>query len=412
MARTGVTTERHRFGDPIGISSTPSTPRRGLALLDRQPTATGDDSFAPDADTMSLFTPVVAPTAPLTPGLGHALGAGRRMRHRELRAAEQAGSLGTRWWESPEYAALERAVEEAFADPSQTGELARPFVDFVDAGGSPAHTDAVWAGIGVVPPPTPVFASPSETDVTAPITRPLPTRRELRRQRAAKPSARTVAARRLGKGSVLAMTMFGVVASNLPQDLHDRLFGDRALVDLVDGATSAAGADVAAASLSAPHRRDAVEQAVRDRLAKDAAVQSVSQAGQNVGSVIVAAAKAQAAADAQVARIALDRATREAQRNPRALARLLVAEQGWSASQFVCLDKLWMRESTWRWNARNPSSGAYGIPQALPASKMASAGSDWRTNPATQMEWGLDYIEDRYGTPCGAWGHSQSTGWY
>ena len=90
----------------------------------------------------------------------------------------------------------------------------------------------------------------------------------------------------------------------------------------------------------------------------------------------------------------------------------MAAERGWGEGQFACLDRLWMRESGWRWNARNPSSGAYGIPQALAASKMASAGSDWRTNPATQIEWGLDYIADRYGTPCAAWGHSERVNWY
>ncbi|MCH4250333.1 MAG: lytic transglycosylase domain-containing protein [Microbacteriaceae bacterium] len=82
-----------------------------------------------------------------------------------------------------------------------------------------------------------------------------------------------------------------------------------------------------------------------------------------------------------------------------------------NAEQFSCLVKLWNRESGWRTTAQNPS-GAYGIPQALPGSKMASAGADWRTNAATQIKWGLGYISGRYGTPCGAWGHSQSTGWY
>jgi hypothetical protein len=73
---------------------------------------------------------------------------------------------------------------------------------------------------------------------------------------------------------------------------------------------------------------------------------------------------------------------------------------------------LWNKESGWRVNAYNSGSGAYGIPQALPGSKMASAGADWQTNAATQIKWGLGYIKGRYGTPCGAWGHSQSVGWY
>ena len=83
----------------------------------------------------------------------------------------------------------------------------------------------------------------------------------------------------------------------------------------------------------------------------------------------------------------------------------------WGDDQFACLLSLWNRESGWRVNAAN-SSGAYGIPQALPGSKMASAGADWQTNPATQIAWGLGYIAGRYGTPCGAWDHSESNGWY
>ena len=78
----------------------------------------------------------------------------------------------------------------------------------------------------------------------------------------------------------------------------------------------------------------------------------------------------------------------------------------------MCLNKLWNKESGWNYKATNPSSGAYGIPQSLPGSKMASEGSDWKTNPATQIKWGLGYIEGRYDTPCGAWAHSQDVGWY
>jgi resuscitation-promoting factor RpfB len=98
--------------------------------------------------------------------------------------------------------------------------------------------------------------------------------------------------------------------------------------------------------------------------------------------------------------------------DPRAIGRELAAARGWGADQFSCLDSLWTRESNWSVTADNPTSSAYGIPQALPGSKMATAGADWATNPATQITWGLDYIAGRYGTPCGAWGHSQSVGWY
>ena len=86
-----------------------------------------------------------------------------------------------------------------------------------------------------------------------------------------------------------------------------------------------------------------------------------------------------------------------------AIAYEMVLARGWGDDQFACLVALWNRESGWRVNAYNAGSGAYGIPQALPGSKMAQRGADWETNPATQITWGLDYIGGRYGTPCGAW---------
>lgn len=94
-----------------------------------------------------------------------------------------------------------------------------------------------------------------------------------------------------------------------------------------------------------------------------------------------------------------------------AIALELVTARGWGNDQYSCLVSLWNKESGWRVNAYNPS-GAYGIPQALPGSKMASVGADWQTNPATQITWGLNYISGVYGTPCGAWGHSQAYNWY
>ncbi|MFJ4038099.1 lytic transglycosylase domain-containing protein [Microbacterium sp. NPDC090007] len=95
-----------------------------------------------------------------------------------------------------------------------------------------------------------------------------------------------------------------------------------------------------------------------------------------------------------------------------ATARGMLASRGWGDDQFSCLVSLWNKESGWNYRASNPSSGAYGIPQALPGSKMSSAGADWQTNAATQISWGLGYISGRYGTPCGAWSQSQSVGWY
>ena len=89
----------------------------------------------------------------------------------------------------------------------------------------------------------------------------------------------------------------------------------------------------------------------------------------------------------------------------------MLASFGFSTSQFSCLQDLWNRESGWSYDAENPS-GAYGIPQALPGSKMATAGADWQTNPATQIKWGLGYIQDVYGTPCAAWNFELANNYY
>ncbi len=135
----------------------------------------------------------------------------------------------------------------------------------------------------------------------------------------------------------------------------------------------------------------------------------------------LAAERARAAALAKARRQAAARAAREAERkaiianarvNPRAVARLLLPQYGFSGSQFGCLDSLWTKESGWNYRAMNASSGAYGIPQSLPGSKMGTIAGDWQSNPVTQIKWGLNYIRSVYGTPCAAWSHSQATNWY
>ncbi|MBF4614845.1 coiled-coil domain-containing protein [Curtobacterium sp. VKM Ac-1376] len=97
-----------------------------------------------------------------------------------------------------------------------------------------------------------------------------------------------------------------------------------------------------------------------------------------------------------------------------AYARNALGSYGWGSDQFSCLVSLWTQESGWRANALNASSGAYGIPQSLPAEKMSAAGADWRTNADTQIDWGLAYIKSAYGSPCGAWNHEMSVDphWY
>ncbi|GAA4111484.1 transglycosylase SLT domain-containing protein [Knoellia locipacati] len=128
-----------------------------------------------------------------------------------------------------------------------------------------------------------------------------------------------------------------------------------------------------------------------------------------------ALAKARAAAAQKVAREkARASAIANAQKDPRSAARALMSDQGWGDGQWRCLNLLWEGESSWDHTAENSSSGAYGIPQSLPASKMAKFGSDYRTNPITQITWGLWYIKQSYGTPCNAWDQWQarSPHWY
>jgi len=97
----------------------------------------------------------------------------------------------------------------------------------------------------------------------------------------------------------------------------------------------------------------------------------------------------------------------------RALGKQMAADMyGWTGDQWACLDNLWQRESGWRHTAGNKRTGAYGIPQAYPGEKMAKFGADWRTNPATQIEWGLSYVKGRYGTPCKAWNFFLAKNWY
>lgn len=129
-----------------------------------------------------------------------------------------------------------------------------------------------------------------------------------------------------------------------------------------------------------------------------------------LGAALPAEAAAPATAHATVQKVAKKKKLTRKQSN-KLIAKALVKKRGWSARQFKCLVLLWNRESNWNHRAGN-GEGAYGIPQALPGRKMRSAGRDWRTNPKTQIKWGLRYIKGRYHTPCGAWAHSRATGWY
>ena len=142
----------------------------------------------------------------------------------------------------------------------------------------------------------------------------------------------------------------------------------------------------------------------------------------------VATARAAAAQAAELARLtverqATDRVARDAQRqavvanaqqDPRSVARSMLGTFGWSDSQWGCLEQLWTGESGWNYQAANASSDAYGIPQALPGSKMGTVAADYRTNPVTQITWGMQYVKASYGSPCAALGswNSRSPHWY
>lgn len=183
-------------------------------------------------------------------------------------------------------------------------------------------------------------------------------------------------------------------------------------------AVGATGTAVASGILAEPSQatHDAPVTADLDRVAELSAAVLADRDGQ----VVSRSDRRDAADPAKAAALAATDSTSNAvtrtedigEQDPRAIGRALLSEFGFGADQFGCLDSLWTRESNWTVNADNPTSSAYGIPQALPGSKMSSAGSDWSYNPVTQIRWGLGYIADRYGSPCSAWGHSQSVGWY
>jgi len=208
--------------------------------------------------------------------------------------------------------------------------------------------------------------------------------------------------------SVLALVAGVVILTQEPGSAEEAP-RTTAAAAAADPARSAAAARRAADAL-AHQRLVAAEARRRAVAAADAVAEARQKARQKALQKALQKARQAAALKARAETRA--RATRNALRDPQAVARIMVLERGWSASQFSCLRSLWQRESGWNPRADNPSSSAYGIPQALPGSKMASAGPDWRTNPVTQIRWGLDYIADRFGTPCAAWAHSESNGWY
>ncbi len=217
----------------------------------------------------------------------------------------------------------------------------------------------------------------------------------------------------------------GILDARAVQQAQDTLTGATDTITAAQGKTDATQLASSVAALDdykllAPNR---VFELVDTTKAVTANVRAAVAEADRVAAeqAAAAAAAAQAAADAAAAEKAKAAASAPSTSRPsgpanpsgaQAIARDMLAQRGWGDDQFGCLVSLWNKESGWNVYASNPSSGAYGIPQALPGSKMATAGADWQTNAATQISWGLGYIAGRYGTPCGAWDHSQSVGWY
>ncbi|WP_033217180.1 transglycosylase SLT domain-containing protein [Kitasatospora phosalacinea] len=180
-----------------------------------------------------------------------------------------------------------------------------------------------------------------------------------------------------------------------------------------DGIVRQADAQQVSADTAA---RKAAEEAARQKAAADAQAKADADKATKAAEDKAAADKA-AADKAAETKAAKQQANQAAAQSPLAavpsgsvqeIARQIIGDD----AQFQCFSQIVTRESGWNYTATNASSGAYGLVQALPGSKMATAGADWRTNPATQIKWGLNYMNSRYGSPCGAWSFWQSHHWY
>lgn len=174
-------------------------------------------------------------------------------------------------------------------------------------------------------------------------------------------------------------------------------------------APPAAGEPAGEAAVPAPAESTPDAAAVA---AAEAAAAAEQAAAQLAAEQAAAAAAAEEAAAAEAARIAAEPVPVNDPAGAKAYAAAALGGHGWGASEMTCLNTLWTKESEWLTSATNASSGAYGIPQALPGTKLATAGGDWQTNYKTQINWGLTYIESRYGSPCSALNFHYANNWY
>jgi chemotaxis protein histidine kinase CheA len=219
----------------------------------------------------------------------------------------------------------------------------------------------------------------------------------------------------------------GILEARAVKQAEDTLAGAGDTIAAAQGKTDATALAASVAALDhyrllAPERVFALVDStkVHADTVRGAVAEADRIAAEQAAAAAAAAAAAQAAAEAAAAAAEAEPSSPSTSSRPgapanpsaaQAIARDMLLARGWGDDQFGCLVELWNHESGWNVYASNPS-GAYGIPQALPGSKMATAGDDWETNPATQISWGLGYITGRYGTPCGAWDAFNSQGWY
>jgi len=217
-----------------------------------------------------------------------------------------------------------------------------------------------------------------------------------------------------------------VLAGTLAIGLGGTALGYAAAVDLGKAEPAYVVGDSVAAQTVELSRTTTVDTSYRAAasVSRNERRTAIVATGLRSAAALEAKQKEEARKKAEAKRLAEEKAERErirdqvianAKQNPQAAARLLMADRGWTSdAQFNCLVNLWNGESGWRWNAENRSSGAYGIPQSLPASKMGKFGADYRTNPITQIKWGLWYIDSVYGSPCNAYStwQARSPHWY
>ncbi|WP_405795168.1 transglycosylase SLT domain-containing protein [Streptomyces sp. NBC_01506] len=230
-----------------------------------------------------------------------------------------------------------------------------------------------------------------------------------------------ISVRGFAVASATAVTTVGAVvgvASGAPQASDDNFEATAADTTLLADIPAGQHAQVQTASLTqqADAQANAADVAAKKSAEESARVQAAKDAKAKKE-----AAEEKAAEKERQAKLDEERASRDEARDSsdftvqssysvsevQAMARQMIP-----GDQYQCFSNIVDHESTWNYKAQNPSSGAYGLVQALPGSKMASAGADWQTNPATQIKWGLNYMNDRYGSPCGAWSFWQANNWY